>query len=104
MAVEQTLFQEMEQSQKSLGREIEEGIYKRDLRKRIELINWVLENIKNPGINICGLIESRMNNIIDKINEMDSIIESDPLDSELRILDWILYVVCINENSRVLHQ
>ena len=27
----------------------------------------------------------------------DSIIEKAPLDSELRILDWILYQVCSNE-------
>jgi len=79
-----------------LDREREESIYKRDLKKRIELINWVLENMKNPDIQICALIESRMNNLIDKINETDSIIEADPLDSELRILDWILYIVCSN--------
>jgi hypothetical protein len=27
--------------------------YKRDLAKRIELINWVLENMNNPDIAIC---------------------------------------------------
>ena len=53
--------------------------------------------MKDARINICTLIESRMNNIIDKINEKDSILESDPLDSEVRILDWILYLVCSNE-------
>jgi hypothetical protein len=36
------------------------------------------------------IIESKMNEIIDK-NQMDSAIEADPLHSELRILDWILY-------------
>ena len=51
---------------------------------------------EKPDIQICALIESRMNNLIDKINETDSIIEADPLDSELRILDWILYIVCSN--------
>ena len=71
MTVEQTLLQEIEESQTSLAREREESIYKRDLKKRIELLNWVLENMKDPGINICALIETRMNNIIDKINEMD---------------------------------
>jgi hypothetical protein len=34
-----------------------------------------------------------MNEIIDKINETDSAIEDNPLHSELRILDWILYQV-----------
>ena len=97
MTAEQTLLQEIEESQRSLDRDRDEGIYKRDLKIRIELINWTLENMKNPEINICALIESRMNQIIDEINKKDSIIESNPLDSELRILDWILYVVCSNE-------
>jgi len=97
VTTDQTLLQEIEESKRSLDKEKEEGIYKRDLAKRIELINWVLENMKNPDTNICALIETKMNNIIDKINETDSILESDPLDSEVRILDWILVVVCSNE-------
>ena len=97
MTAEQTLLQEIEESQRSLDRDRDEGIYKRDLKIRIELINWTLENMKNPEIYICALIESRMNQIIDEINKKDSIIEPNPLDSELRILDWILYVVCSNE-------
>jgi hypothetical protein len=72
-----------------------EGIYKRDLIKRIEVINWVLENLKSPDI--CAIIESRMKEIIIEINKKNSIIEKDPLDSELRILDWTLYQVCSNE-------
>ena len=97
MTIEQTLQTEIEESQRSLDREREEGIYKRDLKKRIELINWTLDNMKNPEIYICALIETRMNQIIDEINKKDSIIEADPLDSELRILDRILYIVCSNE-------
>jgi hypothetical protein len=97
MAVEQILQKEIEESRTWLDRENEESTYKRDLQKRIELLNWVLENMKNPNIYICVLIESKMNEIIDKINEMDSTIQADPLHSELRILDWILYQVCINE-------
>jgi hypothetical protein len=96
MTAEQILLQEIEESKRWLGTQEEESTYRRDLRKRIELLNWVLENMKDPGIKICALIESRMNNLIDKINETDSIIEADPLDSELRILDWILYIVCSN--------
>ena len=57
--------------------------------------------MKNPDINICALIETRMNELIDEINKMDSIIEQDPLDSEVRILDWILYVVCSNEIKKI---
>jgi len=41
-----------------------------------------------------------MNGVIDKINEMDSPIEVDPLHSELRILDWIFYQVC-SSNKKV---
>jgi predicted nucleic acid-binding protein len=97
MTVEQILQKEIEESRIWLHRENEESTYKRDLQKRIELINWVLENIKNPDIYICALIESKMNEIIDIINQTYSIIEADKLHSELRILDWILYQVCINE-------
>jgi len=35
-----------------------------------------------------------VNQIIDEINNKNSIIETDPLDSEVRIPDWILHVVC----------
>jgi hypothetical protein len=76
--------------------------YKRDLTRRIESINWLLENMKNPEINICNLIESKMNEIIDTVNKMDSAIEADPLHAELRILDWIFYQVCSNEIKRIL--
>lgn len=53
--------------------------------------------MKNPDTNICALIETKMNQIIDKINKKDSIPESDPLDIGVRILDWVLYIVCSNE-------
>jgi hypothetical protein len=67
------------------------------LGKRIELINWVLENMKNPDIQICDQIESKMNEIILKINQTYSIFGSDKLHSELRILDWILFQVCVQK-------
>ena len=94
MNVQQTLQSEIQDAKRWLDVQKEENTYRRDLRKRIELINWVLENMKDPGINICALIETKINGLIDEINEKDSIIESDPLDSEVRILDWILYIVC----------
>ncbi len=53
--------------------------------------------MRNPDIAICEVIESKMYELLDKIKEMDSGIEADPLHSELRILDWILYQVCSNE-------
>ena len=38
-----------------------------------------------------------MDEIIIKIKKTNSIFELDPLDSELRILNWILYQICSNE-------
>jgi hypothetical protein len=84
-------------NKKWLDRENEETTYKRDLQKRIELINWILENMKNSNVQICVLIESKMNEIIERVNQTYSIIEADKLHSELRILGWILYQVCVNE-------
>ena len=57
--------------------------------KRIELINWVLGKMKNPNVQICVLIESKMNEIILTIIQSHSIIEADKLHCELRIMDWI---------------
>lgn len=94
MNAQQTLQKEIEESKTWLNRE---STYKGDLKRRIELINWVLENIKNPDIQICILIESRMNEIILAINKTYSIFESDKLHSELRILEWIFYQVCVNK-------
>ena len=101
MSIEQTLIQEIEESKKWLNIEKDESTYKRDLGKRVELINWVLENMKNPNIQICDLIESRMNEIILSVKQTDSIFESDTLHSELRILEWILYQVCSNEIKKL---
>ncbi len=97
MKLEQVLQQEIEESKKRLDSENDDTIYRRDLRKRIELINWVLENMKNPNIQICDLVESRMNKIILTINETYSVFEADKLHTELRILEWIFYQVCTNE-------
>jgi hypothetical protein len=94
-------LQEIEDSQRWFNLQQDESTYKKDLAKRIELINWVLENMKNPDIHICDLIESKMNEIIDRVNKIDDAIEAEPLHSELRILDWILYVVCSNEIKKV---
>jgi hypothetical protein len=93
VTVDQILRQEIKDSEIWLSRTQEESTYKRDLKKRIELLNWVLENIKNPNVEICSLIEFRMNEIVQEIKKKD-IFESDILDSELRILDWIFYPVC----------
>ena len=97
MNVERLLQNEIKDSQRWIEIEKDESTYKRNLKKRVILINWVLENMKNSGTDICSVIENRMNEIIDKINNTDSIFEASPLDSELRILDWLLYQVCSNK-------
>jgi hypothetical protein len=97
LIVEQILQKEIEESKRALEGPIDDTIYRREHSKRIELINWILENMKKPDIQICDLIESKMNEIILKINQTHDIFEADKLHSELRILDWIFYQVCSNE-------
>jgi hypothetical protein len=101
MGIEQTLQKEIEESKRWV--DTAEGVYKRDLITRIELINWVLDNMKNPNSNcsICEIIERKMNEIIDKINQIRNLIEADPLDCQLRILEWIFYQVCSNEIKKI---
>ncbi len=48
MTVEQILQEEIDESKKWLDREHEETSYKRDLYKRIELLNCVLGKINHP--------------------------------------------------------
>lgn len=48
MIIDQILQQEIKDSELWLSREKEESTYKRDLKERIAIINWVLENMKNP--------------------------------------------------------
>jgi hypothetical protein len=97
VSIERILRYEIQESKRWIDKA--DGVYKRDLIKRIELINWVLDNMKNSETNICSVIETRMNEIIVKINNIDSIFEADPLDCELRILDWILFHVCSNKRK-----
>jgi len=101
MSVNQILSQEIKNSELWLSREKEESTYKRDLKKRIELINWVLENMKNPNVEICSLIESRMNETIQEINKTGSIFDSDKPHSELRILDWTFYQGCKDQQKNL---
>lgn len=53
--------------------------------------------MKNPNVEICSLLESRINETKQEIDKSYSIFKADKLYSELRILDWILYRVCSNE-------
>jgi hypothetical protein len=45
MSIQQTLQKEIEDSKRWIEVEKDDTTYKRDLEKRIELINWVLENM-----------------------------------------------------------
>ena len=58
-------------------------------------------NNPNIYIPICDLIESKINVIINKINQTHSIFDGDKLYSELRILDWILYQVCRDQQKKL---
>ena len=49
--------------------------------------------MKNPSVEICSLIESRMSETIQEINKTHSIFDSDKLHSELRILDSKQYAI-----------
>jgi hypothetical protein len=68
-SVQQALQNEIEESKRWIESTQEDSTYKRDLYKRIELINWVLEKMKNHDIPICEIIESKMNEIILAINK-----------------------------------
>jgi hypothetical protein len=87
MSIQQALQNEIKDSKRWIEIEKDESTYKRDLKKRVELINWVLDNMKNPNIQICEILESKMNDTILKINQTHEIFEADKLHSELRILD-----------------
>ena len=58
--------------------------------------------MKYPNIEICSLLESRMNETIQETNKTYSIFDADKLQSELRILDWIFYEVCKDKKINVL--
>ena len=47
MSIEQILQIEIKDSQRWIEVENDESTYKRNLKIRVELINWVLENMKN---------------------------------------------------------
>ena len=99
MGIEQILQNEIQESKRWI--DTVEGVYKRDLIQRIELINWVLNTMRNPNSNssIYEIIDRKMNETIQEIKKKDSIFESDILDSELRILDWIFYQVCKDQQK-----
>lgn len=92
MAVEQILQKEINKSEIAWSRNW--GVY---IQARSSKKDWTIKlDFRKYDIYICEFIETKMYEIIDIINQTDSVLEADPLHSELRILDWILYQVCIN--------
>ena len=59
MDAQQTLLKEIQDSKMWYARVKDDNTYKRDLAKRIELINWVLEIMKNLSIPICDFTNER---------------------------------------------
>ena len=57
--------------------------------------------MRNNDISICDLMESKMNETILKINQTHDIFEADKLHSELRILDYLFYHVCKDQQKIV---
>jgi hypothetical protein len=101
VSIEQTLQNDIEESTRALSGAIDDTIFRQEHSKRIELIYWVLENMKNPNVQICELMESRLNEIILKINQTRDIFEADKLHSELQILDYLFYQVCKDQQKRL---
>ena len=66
MTLQQILQNEVEITETWFRREQEESTYKRDLKKRIELINWVLDNMNNPSTSFCQIIENRIPETMNK--------------------------------------
>jgi hypothetical protein len=56
--------------------------------------------MKNPEINICEIMESKMNNIISEINQTHDV-EADKLHSELETMDEIFYHVCMDQQKKL---
>ena len=55
--------------------------------------------MKAANVQIRELMESRLNEIILKINYSDNILESDKLHNELQILDYLFYHVCKDQQK-----
>lgn len=64
MTLDQILQEEIKDSELLLSRGNDDSAYKRNLKRRIELINLNLQNMKNPNVEIISLIDSRLNETI----------------------------------------
>ena len=62
-----------------------EGFFDKYAPKGYGITLMIFENMRNPDIQICNLLKTKMNEIILKINQTYTILESDKLHSELRI-------------------
>jgi len=57
MGIEKILQNEIKESQGALDGPNDDTIHRRDHSKRIELLNWVLENMIKPDLKICDVME-----------------------------------------------
>lgn len=71
MILDRVLQQEINDTQLRISREKEEFTYKRELKKRIELINWVLKNIKNPRLDTISSLCQRLEDKDKKIKKLN---------------------------------
>lgn len=95
MRIEQILSEEINESKRWIYNA--EGVYKRDLIKRIALINWGFREYEK--FRCCYLwINGKQNEVILKINQTHDIF-ADKLHNEFGILDWIFYQVCKDEQK-----
>jgi hypothetical protein len=62
LRIEQLLQNEIDDSQRWIEVEKDESAYRRDLLKRVELINWVLENMKNSKLTYVQLLGQDVEN------------------------------------------
>ena len=56
MGIEKILQNEIKESQRALDGPNDDTIQRRDHSKRIELLNWVLENMIKPDLKICDVM------------------------------------------------
>ena len=101
MNIEQTLQNDIQDAPRWLNLEKDESTYKSESCQKDWINKLGLESMKNPNVQICELMESRLNQIILKINQEHDIFEADKLHSELRILDYLFYQVCKDKQKNL---
>ena len=55
--------------------------------------------MNKPNLQICEVMESKLSEIILKINQTHDAFEADKLHTELRILEYLFYQVCKDQQK-----